>query len=242
MEKQKSILVPNVNLFEGHIACNSNSKSELVCPIIVNNKVVCILDADSNKINGFDLTDQKTFELICSEIASLFLHRNISFGCAEVGLITGGNKDNTAPKPVKINPEFGTTNFDVSEIEFEFDEYLKLNDPSSTILLSPNNSKTKASSKGKTVTITFLDSLEENTTYQLQLNKTIKDITEGNDSLITYVFSTGQFLDSLNYKIQVIDAYSNKPVKNVNVGLFRENDSINPFYFKKNKYNGHCKF
>ena len=48
------------------------SKSELVCPIIVNNKVVCILDADSNKINGFDLTDQKTFELICSEIASLF--------------------------------------------------------------------------------------------------------------------------------------------------------------------------
>ena len=71
-KNKKSILVPNVNLFEGHIACNSNSKSELVCPIIVNNKVVCILDADSDKINGFDLTDQKTFELICSEIASLF--------------------------------------------------------------------------------------------------------------------------------------------------------------------------
>ena len=71
-KNKKSILVPNVHLFEGHIACNSNSKSELVCPIIVNNKVVCILDADSDKINGFDLTDQKTFELICSEIASLF--------------------------------------------------------------------------------------------------------------------------------------------------------------------------
>ena len=164
------------------------------------------------------------------------------FGCAEVGLITGGNKDNTAPKPVKINPEFGTTNFDVSEIEFEFDEYLKLNDPSSTILLSPNNSKTKASAKGKTVTITFLDSLEENTTYQLQLNKTIKDITEGNDSLITYVFSTGQFLDSLNYKIQVIDAYTNKPVKNVNVGLFRENDSINPFYLRRTNKMGIANF
>ena len=71
-KNKKSILVPDVNLFEDHIACNSNSKSELVCPIIVNNKVVCILDADSDKINGFDLTDQKTFELICSEIASLF--------------------------------------------------------------------------------------------------------------------------------------------------------------------------
>jgi len=58
-KNKKSIFVPNVNLFEGHIACNSNSKSELVCPIIVNNKVVCILDADSDKINGFDLTDQK---------------------------------------------------------------------------------------------------------------------------------------------------------------------------------------
>ena len=71
-KNKKSILVPDVNLFEDHIACNSNSKSELVCPIIVNNKVVCILDADSDKINGFDLTDKKTFELICSEIASLF--------------------------------------------------------------------------------------------------------------------------------------------------------------------------
>ena len=110
------------------------------------------------------------------------------------------------------------------------------------ILLSPNNSKTKASSKGKTVTITFLDSLEENTTYQLQLNKTIKDITEGNDSLITYVFSTGQFLDSLNCKIQVIDAYSNKPVKNVNVGLFRENDSINPFYLRRTNTMGIANF
>ena len=71
-KNKKSILVPNVNLFEGHIACNSDSKSELVCPIIVNNEVVCILDADSDRINGFDLTDQKIFELICSEIASLF--------------------------------------------------------------------------------------------------------------------------------------------------------------------------
>ncbi|MDG1842567.1 MAG: Ig-like domain-containing protein [Crocinitomicaceae bacterium] len=164
------------------------------------------------------------------------------FGCAEVGLITGGNKDTSAPKPIKINPEFGTTNFDVSEIEFEFDEYLKLNDPLSTISLSPNNSKIKASARGKNVTITFLDSLEENTTYQLQLNKTIKDITEGNDSLITYVFSTGQFLDSLNYNIQVFDAYSNKPVKNVNVGLFRENDSINPFYLRRTNTKGIANF
>ena len=68
----QSILVPDVDKFVGHIACSTLSKSELVSPIIINNKVVCILDADSDKINGFDLTDQKTFELICSEIASLF--------------------------------------------------------------------------------------------------------------------------------------------------------------------------
>ena len=65
----QSILVPDVDKFAGHIACSSLSKSELVSPIIINNKVVCILDADSDRLNGFDEIDKIMFEKICSKIS-----------------------------------------------------------------------------------------------------------------------------------------------------------------------------
>ena len=65
----QSILVPDVDKFSGHIACSSLSKSELVSPIIINEKVVCILDADSDRLNGFDEIDKIMFEKICSKIS-----------------------------------------------------------------------------------------------------------------------------------------------------------------------------
>jgi len=65
----QSILVPDVDKFDGHIACSSLSKSELVSPIIINKKVVCILDADSDRLNGFDEIDKIMFEKICSKIS-----------------------------------------------------------------------------------------------------------------------------------------------------------------------------
>ena len=68
-KKCQSILVPDVDKFIGHIACSTLSKSELVSPIIINNKVVCILDADSNRLNGFDEIDKIMFEKICSKIS-----------------------------------------------------------------------------------------------------------------------------------------------------------------------------
>jgi len=71
--EKKSILVSNVDEFKGHIACSSFSKSELVCPVIVNNKVVCILDADCDKVNGFCEKDRLMFESICSKISSFFV-------------------------------------------------------------------------------------------------------------------------------------------------------------------------
>jgi len=59
-EKQ-TILVPNVDAFPGHIACSSQSKSEIVVPAIVNGKVALVLDVDSEKLNDF--TDIDTYFL-----------------------------------------------------------------------------------------------------------------------------------------------------------------------------------
>jgi len=62
----KTILVPDVDLFPGHIACSSASKSEIVIPLRNNQGVVMsILDIDSDKLNDFTEIDQMALELIC---------------------------------------------------------------------------------------------------------------------------------------------------------------------------------
>ncbi|MDX1904152.1 MAG: GAF domain-containing protein [Thermonemataceae bacterium] len=57
-KEQKTILVPDVEKFEGHIACSSLSQSEIVIPVFQENKVVGVLDIDSKKLNDFDENDQ----------------------------------------------------------------------------------------------------------------------------------------------------------------------------------------
>lgn len=162
--------------------------------------------------------------------------------CADISVLSGGNKDIISPEINHISPLFGTTNFNSKEISFTFNEYIKLNKPSQNITISPNSSKINAKAYGNKVTIEIIDTLEQNTTYQLRFNNAVQDITEGNDSLINYVFSTGENLDSLSHTVKVIDAFTNNPVKNVMVGLFRENDSINPFYLRMTDNNGTALF
>lgn len=68
---QKSILVPDVDLFPGHIACSSASKSEIVIPIIRNNTVVGVLDCDSEHLNHYDETDVTFLESLCNLIPGI---------------------------------------------------------------------------------------------------------------------------------------------------------------------------
>lgn len=65
----KTIIVDDVGKFPGHIACSSLSKSEIVIPIFKNNKVVAVLDVDSEALNNFDEADQKYLEAIVNEIS-----------------------------------------------------------------------------------------------------------------------------------------------------------------------------
>ena len=71
-ERNKSIIVEDVNQFDGHIACNSASKSEIVLPIKNDlGEVVYILDIDSNKLNDFDSEDEKELQKIVAIIEGL---------------------------------------------------------------------------------------------------------------------------------------------------------------------------
>lgn len=64
----KTLIVPDVEQFTGHIACSSLSKSEIVVPVIRNNKVLAVLDVDSVDLNTFDETDQQYLEEIIALI------------------------------------------------------------------------------------------------------------------------------------------------------------------------------
>lgn len=64
--EEKTLIVPDVEKFPGHIACSSLSKSEIVVPIIKDNNVVAVLDVDSELLNQFDTTDQQYLEQIVS--------------------------------------------------------------------------------------------------------------------------------------------------------------------------------
>jgi len=63
-KEQKTILVPNVDEFPGHIACSSASKSEIVLPAFKDGQVALVLDVDSDKLNDFDTTDQRALEQV----------------------------------------------------------------------------------------------------------------------------------------------------------------------------------
>lgn len=66
-EQAETLIVPDVDAFRGHIACSSISRSEIVIPIIRNDKVIGVLDVDSDELDQFDQTDAKYL----SEITSL---------------------------------------------------------------------------------------------------------------------------------------------------------------------------
>lgn len=66
--QEATVIVPDVEQFPGHIACSSLSKSEIVVPVIRNQKVVAILDVDSVELGSFDTTDQQYLEQIISLI------------------------------------------------------------------------------------------------------------------------------------------------------------------------------
>ena len=70
-KEQRTIVVPDVEQFPGHIACSSLSRSEIVVPLLSpTNQVVAVLDIDSRELATFDDTDKEYLEHICNIITS----------------------------------------------------------------------------------------------------------------------------------------------------------------------------
>jgi L-methionine (R)-S-oxide reductase len=67
-KEKKTIIVPDVDAFPGHIACSSASRSEIVVPVFKDNTVAMVLDVDSDQLNSFDETDRLFLESMVKHI------------------------------------------------------------------------------------------------------------------------------------------------------------------------------
>ncbi|QCX02140.1 hypothetical protein FGM00_19210 [Aggregatimonas sangjinii] len=145
--------------------------------------------------------------------------------CARRGTPTGGPKDEQGPVLIKAEPENMTINFKANRIRLYFDEYIKLEKLQEQLIVSPPlKYLPEISPQGGTnkyVEIKIKDTLKENTTYTLNFGQSIVDNNEGNPSpFLTYVFSTGSYIDSLEIQGVIKDAFNQKADEFVSVMLY----------------------
>lgn len=143
--------------------------------------------------------------------------------CANIIPPTGGEIDKQAPQIRESYPKHEETNFKGNTIWIEFDEWIQVGDASKiTLSPKPNEDPIIKAIKNR-LTIVFPSPLDDSTTYQLNLNNGISDVTERTPYLgKSIAFSTGEILDSLH--IQVASTQTDLPgyQKNVTYILKRE--------------------
>ncbi|MBK9636490.1 MAG: Ig-like domain-containing protein [Bacteroidetes bacterium] len=172
--------------------------------------------------------------------------------CANRVTPTGGEKDVEAPKLLVTIPENKSIHFNSKEIHLHFDENITLNDLQGQFFVSPLMSKLpEVKSNKREVIITLPDDLALNTTYTLNFGKSIVDVHEANPlDNFQYVFSTGDFLDSLKVEGNVAEASTAVALKSITVLVYRKSidtkeDSIvfrkRPDYFAKSNEKGEFK-
>jgi uncharacterized protein (DUF2141 family) len=145
--------------------------------------------------------------------------------CAKRGSPSGGPKDTTPPKLVRAEPENYTINFQAKKIRLYFDELIKLEDVQNQLVVSPPFKNpatiTPMGAPSKYIEVEIKDTLRENTTYTINFGQSIVDNNEKNpNSFLTYVFSTGDYLDSLTLTGAVSDAVNLKADEFISVMLY----------------------
>ena len=102
-------------------------------------------------------------------------------GCAKMGQPDGGWFDETPPHVIATNPPDQSTGVSSQRITIFFDEYIKLDNPTEKVVISPPQLETPdIKSGGNRITVSIKDSLMPNTTYTIDFSDAISDNNEGN--------------------------------------------------------------
>lgn len=135
---------------------------------------------------------KKITKALCFAILTILV-----YACASMGNPQGGPYDETPPKVVRSNPDNKTINNKQKRISLLFDEYIKLENASEKIVVSPPQKEMpEIRTEGKRIDIELFDSLQPNTTYTIDFGDAIVDNNEGNPmGQYTYSFSTGNEIE-----------------------------------------------
>lgn len=167
---------------------------------------------------------------------------------------SGGPKDMAPPEVVETSPENGSPGFDTDKFTIKFNEFISLENIQQAALISPPMKEMpEFRVKGMSIQVKFKEELKPNTTYSVYFSDAIVDITEKNPLInYTYIFSTGDYVDSLSLSGYVYNAYDLKPVEGAYVMLFKDNNDtiafdslpylVVPYYLSKTDFNGRFQF
>ena len=158
-------------------------------------------------------------------VLSLFAGAFVFYtGCANPSAPTGGPQDTLPPRILAMMPDNYTTGFKGGRITITFDEYVQLKDVQKEVIISPPlERRPMMSVKGRSVIIDFREDIELDsaTTYKIDFGKAIVDNNEGNVLYgFSYVFSTGNEIDSLAMSGQVVDAFRGDSIFNATLLFF----------------------
>jgi hypothetical protein len=146
----------------------------------------------------------------------------------------GGPRDEDPPVLLESNPENQSINTNPEEIKLTFDEYIKLDNPTKGIVITPRIDKDKVvfTALKNAVTIKLNQKLEDSTTYVFNFQKSIVDISEENPAEnLKLVFSTGNTIDSLSVSGSINFHFpATKPdYKNIVIGIYPVGDTTDVF-------------
>ena len=156
------------------------------------------------------------------QIISVIIAFLLLTACARMGQPDGGWYDDDPPKVLGATPEDKATRVGAQKVTIFFDEYIKLQDAASKVIISPPQLETPdIRAAGKRIVVELKDTLKENTTYTIDFSDAISDNNEGNPmGNYTYSFSTGERIDTFEVSGYVLDASNLEPVKGILVGLY----------------------
>lgn len=159
---------------------------------------------------------------ILTNTALFFIISVVLLGCAAVGTPDGGPYDETPPKVVGSSPKLEETNVKNKTVRIDFDEYIKLENASEKVIISPpQKEQPEIQVNGKNIQIKLIDSLQLNTTYTIDFSDGIVDNNEGNPlGDFCFSFSTGSQLDTMEVSGYVLNAADLEPIKGIQVGLY----------------------
>lgn len=150
----------------------------------------------------------------------------LASACASIGSPDGGPYDETPPRVLRSLPDNQATNARQKKIQILFDEYVKIENASEKVIVSPPQEEmANVRADGKKVKIDLYDSLKANTTYTIDFSDAIVDNNEGNPmGNYTFSFSTGDHIDTMEFAGYVLNAEDLEPVKGILVGLYTGTD------------------